>query len=235
MQNRFYSGGIKPASTAAYSWTWYVNLEATPPGGANIKPRLTIQHFDTATFGYSNAWGIELTATGTNLIVTGIGGPAASVALSGPLPLGAWTKLSLSADFSAHTVSAALNDGPLVSLPISLVATGRSNDFRFCYRGEGLGNTNTMLLDDVAVAIVPAPPACPNAQGGCDRSDIFPAGAGDCVVDLSDLGVVLANFEPGVAGKTRAQGDIFPGGAGDGFVDLSDLGQVLADFGTDCR
>lgn len=47
--------------------------------------------------------------------------------------------------------------------------------------------------------------------------------------------VVLANFAPGVSGKTRALGDILPLGRGDGFVDLSDLGQVLADFGTDCR
>lgn len=47
--------------------------------------------------------------------------------------------------------------------------------------------------------------------------------------------MVLANFAPGVSGKTRALGDILPLGRGDGFVDLSDLGQVLADFGTDCR
>ncbi len=77
-------------------------------------------------------------------------------------------------------------------------------------------------------------PGCPNNQPGCDRSDIFPAG-GDCVVDLSDLGVVLSNFAPGAGGKTRDQGDIFPVGAGDGFVDLSDLGQILSDFNTDCR
>lgn len=86
-----------------------------------------------------------------------------------------------------------------------------------------------------AAFTVTAPaPGCPNNQPGCDRSDIFPAG-GDCVVDLSDLGVVLSNFQPGVGGKTRSQGDIFPLGGGDGFVDLSDLGQILSDFNTDCR
>lgn len=76
---------------------------------------------------------------------------------------------------------------------------------------------------------------CPNNHPGCDNSDIFPAGGGDCNVDLSDLGVVLSNFNPSVGGRTRDQGDIFPLAGGDGFVNLSDLGQVLADFGTDCR
>ena len=73
---------------------------------------------------------------------------------------------------------------------------------------------------------------CPNP--GCEESDIFPVG-GDCKIDLSDLGVVLANFAPGVPGKTRDQGDVFPLGGGDGLVDLSDLGQVLSDFNTNCQ
>ncbi len=76
---------------------------------------------------------------------------------------------------------------------------------------------------------------CPNNQPACDHSDIFPTGAPDCVVNLSDLGVVLSNFAPGVPGKTRDQGDIFPLAGGDGFVNLSDLGQILSDFNTDCR
>lgn len=80
-------------------------------------------------------------------------------------------------------------------------------------------------------------PSCPNPAAGCDNADIFPDGALDCVVNISDLGVVLANYAPGVPGKTRAQGDIFPLGAGmgNGIVDLSDLGQMLTDFNTDCR
>ena len=81
----------------------------------------------------------------------------------------------------------------------------------------------------------PGAPACPNNLPGCDNSDIFPAGAPDCIVNLSDLGVVLANFAPGVPGKTRDQGDIFPLAGGDGLIDLSDLGQVLTDFNTNCQ
>ncbi len=86
---------------------------------------------------------------------------------------------------------------------------------------------------DFAQIVIPGPP-CPNPQAGCDNSDIFPLG-GDCVVDLSDLGVVLANYAPGMGGKTRGQGDIFPLVMGDGVVDLSDLGQILTDYNVDCR
>ena len=92
-----------------------------------------------------------------------------------------------------------------------------------------------LIADKLGVTVPDCAPSCPNNQPGCDNSDIFPIG-GDCLVDLSDLGVVLSNFQVGVPGKTRDQGDIFPlGGTGDGFVDLSDLGQVLADFGTNCQ
>ncbi len=49
-------------------------------------------------------------------------------------------------------------------------------------------------------------------------------------IDLSDLGVVLANF--GLAsGATFAQGDLNT----DGVIDLSDLGVVLASFGRQCE
>ncbi len=93
-----------------------------------------------------------------------------------------------------------------------------------------------LIADKLGVTVPDCAPSCPNNLPGCDNSDIFPAGAEDCIVNLSDLGVVLANFQVGVPGKTRAQGDIFPlGGTGDGIVDLSDLGQVLADFGTNCQ
>lgn len=87
----------------------------------------------------------------------------------------------------------------------------------------------------VAVLLTVNAPGCPNSLPQCDNSDIFPAGGGDCVVDISDLGVLLSNFNPAIGGKTRDQGDIFPLLGGDGFVNLSDLGQLLSDFGTDCR
>lgn len=108
----------------------------------------------------------------------------------------------------------------------------------YFYGGYVPGNSNTIFAQhwmDVSDSLG-GPTGCPNDPSmKCAHSDIFPAGGGDCQVNLSDLGVVLSNYAPGVPGKTRDQGDIFPIGAGNGIVDLSDLGQVLSDFNTDCR
>ncbi len=99
----------------------------------------------------------------------------------------------------------------------------------------------TRVLNDCDVTSVAAtltvdtPLTCPHPAIGCDTADIYPTDAPDCVVDLSDLGTLLANYSPGAGGKSRSQGDIYPLGGGDGFVDLSDLGQLLAVYGTDCR
>lgn len=89
-------------------------------------------------------------------------------------------------------------------------------------------------LGGPSAAGIPIPATCPNPLPACDNSDIFPVD-GDCIVNLSDLGVVLANFAPGTGGKTRDQGDVFPLGGGDGIVDLSDLGQMLTDFNANCQ
>ena len=51
---------------------------------------------------------------------------------------------------------------------------------------------------------------------------------GDLVVDLTDLAVLLANFD--ATGATREQGDL----DGSGTVDLSDLAMLLANFGVPC-
>lgn len=70
--------------------------------------------------------------------------------------------------------------------------------------------------------------ACPSP--GCD-TDVN----ADCIVDLSDLAILLANFGgPG----TPADGDVEgPGGCGDsdGTVGLGDLSCMLAEFGNDCN
>lgn len=137
----------------------------------------------------------------------------------------------------------------LVADPMSCNGTELSNIFQtltanvsgsgsvltITFNASGDGGTEAFAWDNLVINSNPAG-GCPNPMAGCDNSDIFPAATPDCNVDISDLGVVLANYAPGVGGKTRAQGDIFPlGGTGDGEVNLSDLGQLLTDFGTDCR
>jgi len=152
VQNRFYSPGIVTQNENCYRWTWYVNLETLPPGGTDTKPKLTIQHRDTQPVpAYANAWGIEFTATGANLIVLGIGGTTASVPLSGTISVKQWAQLELSVNFKTNFVSASIGPGPESSLPINL--NGNKADFRFCYRGEGAGNVQRLLVDDVSVIV----------------------------------------------------------------------------------
>jgi len=165
VQNRFYSPPIVKQGENLYRWTFYVNLENTPPGGASTKPKFTIQHRDGASV-FQNAWGIEFTDTGANLrvlgVAPGIGGVDASMPLypiSGATGVGAWVKLDLVVDFGGNTVSGSANNGTPVSLPINL--NGNEDQFRFCYRGEGTGNIQTLLLDDVSVCVGPSCPASP--------------------------------------------------------------------------
>jgi hypothetical protein len=157
VQNRFYSPPVNGPDVAAYEWTYYVNLEITPPGGAAVKPKLTIQHFDNNAAAFGNVWGVEFTSTGANLIVLGNGGTAASTPfypLSGATAVGQWVKVSMKVNFTLDTVEARANDGPPVSLPINLAANADPLLFRLCYRGEGTGNVMTMLLDDVSVNVI---------------------------------------------------------------------------------
>jgi hypothetical protein len=154
VQNRYYSPAVVSQGEDTYQWSFYVNLETTPPGGANTKPKLTIQHRNAGN-AFANAWGIEFADTGASLIVTGIGGAAASTplySLSGATGVGQWVKLDLIVNLTTDVVSASANNGEPVSLPINL-ASPNPNEFRFCYRGEGAGNVQTMLVDDVAVCV----------------------------------------------------------------------------------
>lgn len=157
VQNRFYSPTILGDDVKGYIWTYYVNLETTPPGGASVKPKLTIQHVDTMT-GFANAWGIEFTDAGANMIVLGIGGSAASTplySLTSPTAVGNWVKIELQVNLQSNVVSARVNDGMPVSLTINPISTINRDVFRLCYRGEGTGNVQTMLLDDVSLAVIP--------------------------------------------------------------------------------
>ncbi len=97
-----------------------------------------------------------------------------------------------------------------------------------------VSNAYGSIASNPAIVTVTPTKSCPSVLAGCEYDDVYPVG-GDCTVDLGDLGVALANFAPGVGGKTLDQGDVYPRCDGDGIVDLSDLGEILAVFGTDCR
>jgi hypothetical protein len=83
----------------------------------------------------------------------------------------------------------------------------------------------------------------PGDSGNYCEADVYPndgngswnyADDGDCVVNASDLGQLLASYGT-TTGATREDGDVYPPGAGDGAVDASDLGELLAQYGDDCN
>ena len=117
---------------------------------------------------------------------------------------------------------------------LTAAVAGTGNTLTLTFSAGTDGGEEGFAFDTIVITSNPGGSGCPNPQAGCDNSDLFPSG-GDCTVNLGDLGQLLANYQPGVGGKTRDQGDIFPLNGGDGFVDLGDLGQVLSDFNTDCN
>lgn len=98
------------------------------------------------------------------------------------------------------------------------------------------------------------PVGCPNpgAAGKYCTADIYPNNGdgiwsycidGDCIVNLSDLSQLLANY-PTVAGATHEMGDVYPengngiwedGVDGDGRVDLADLAELLSQYLDNCN
>ncbi len=89
---------------------------------------------------------------------------------------------------------------------------------RFHRLQDTIGDVDDFFVDDVSISTA----GCPLPGCGADVN-------GDCVVDLSDLAVVLGNFGQ-VGGVTLQDGDI----DGDDDVDLTDLATLLAQFGTSC-
>ena len=66
-------------------------------------------------------------------------------------------------------------------------------------------------------------------------TDIYPPGPNaDCIVNISDLGQLLPNYnQPGT--YTYFQGDVYPMYFGDGLVDISDLGEMLSQYLDNCN
>jgi hypothetical protein len=101
------------------------------------------------------------------------------------------------------------------------------------------------MTDDMSVTAHFVEDGCPNPGGSGNycAADVYPnngddvwdfADDGDCIVDASDLGQLLANYGIG-SGMTREDGDVYPPGGGDGAVDSSDLGELLAQYGDNCN
>lgn len=131
--------------------------------------------------------------------------------------------------------------GPLIQAPSTtpgMVGTGSENVFdiyiavsatdhnTFTYDGSyWFGGTPwaafSMILYDT------------NGGGGCPQPGCDADLNGDCIVGLSDLGALLANYGA-TSGITHDGGDLEPTG-GDGDVDLADLAVLLGQYGDDCN
>lgn len=80
------------------------------------------------------------------------GTPAAAslCSLSGATGLGQWVKVELTVDLAGRALLASVNGGKAVRLAIK--PAGDPRTLRLTYQGSGAGNTQDMLLDDVAFA-----------------------------------------------------------------------------------
>lgn len=217
VQNRFYGGEIVASAFESYTWSFFINIEETPPApGASNFPRLLIQHNDGGG-NFVNTWGVELLSTGGFLVGPGLV-PQPLFPLSGATGLLNWIRIDFTVNFTASTISASVNSIEVVTdAPISLPDVSQTN-FRFCYRGEGKGNTASILLDDLGLAFESAPMPCP---GDAD---------GNNMVDFGDIAAILAAF-----GTVYTPGTGFGDADGSGVVDFGDAASVLANFGTNCN
>ena len=184
--NRFYTETVLATATpTAYTWTWYFQVESPAPASATLNPRFAIQHDDG---GMRNAWAIELDDTQFNLIVTGIGGTAASTPITAATT-GTWHRAQLFVDFSANTVNASIDGGSTVSLPINLSGTANMSAFRFCYRGDGADNTAGILIDDISFSS--GTPGSGSGGGGGDDD------GGCSTTETSSWWLLVAALIPG--------------------------------------
>ncbi|MFK7739375.1 MAG: hypothetical protein AB8H80_03555 [Planctomycetota bacterium] len=149
-QNRFYSPWQSTGSyVLPYELSFYINVQELPSPSAQTLPRIVVQH-RTPT-GVTNAWGIELSTAGAELAVFADGGPAAKAYIS-PTSYGTWRNVRLYVDQSTWTISAYVDGTWAGSLPIAPASYVDLTELRFCYRGEGVGNVATMMIDDCKFA-----------------------------------------------------------------------------------
>lgn len=137
-----------------YAWTFDVRVDAAPVG-ATYWPVLAIQH-DGST-GFQDAWGVQITNTGTNLFVTNTWATFDFTPLytfSGATGIGQWVHLRIVASLEDNRLEAFVNGVSAASLPMNPKPTTDVTRQRFAYHGEGPGNTATVLLDDVGVAFL---------------------------------------------------------------------------------
>lgn len=164
---RTYSNSIiVPGTTIvnSYKFTWKMDIESLGSAG----PLIIVQHRDN-TSAYRNVGGLQVTATGLNALVQGSDGgnigkagadstaPLYLFSDSGGFGQSNWVTAEFELDFVAGVINARAvgSDGvtqkTAQAVGLDLQNSGR-NDFRFCIRNNGSGNTSVISYDDLALS-----------------------------------------------------------------------------------
>ncbi len=156
-ENSFSTSAMVASAPLNYEFSFFVNVEAMGGGAA---PRLMVQHHDGSDF--ADAWGLEFSGGGGNVVVTDMGGFDLSVgvfSLIAPTGLGDWIQVNLGVSFETSTLQVAINGGTPIALPINLDSGADKQNLRLRFDGSGSGNSSTVLIDDLTVIFEEPPVA----------------------------------------------------------------------------
>lgn len=143
---------IQAPSPWNYSWKFSL-LVGQAPVSAIDAPTFAIQH--NGNGGLQDAWGVRLTPTGAELFMSDVWGAAQAAPLwayTGVTDIGQWVDVRVEASLSMNTLVAFVNGNQVVQLRTRPPAGTDVTNLRFAYHGGGLGNSGSMLFDDLGVA-----------------------------------------------------------------------------------
>ena len=199
----------------AYSGTIYVDQFELLTGGGNVKTYRgngTVNDGDGLLTGAVNPNGMQVALDNTNTQgVTGVSASGAATATTGFEMIIPFADVDLPANPTEPFGVAAFllrTDGDVSNQWLPGLGGGYDNLGFVPIDLGGIAGQQHVFVD-------PAPAECLGDLNG------------DLAVDLTDLAILLSNYE---TGTSPAQGDL----NGDGVVDLTDLAQMLAVFGSTC-
>jgi hypothetical protein len=145
---------IQAPSPWNYQWKLGVKVDVAPTSSVEA-PTYAIQHTQFGSF--VDSWAIRLTPTGAELFTTMAWGSEQVLPLftwGGATNLGEWIDMRVVASLQKGTLEAFVNDTQVGVLRSRPVEETDVTQMRFAYHAGGVGNSTTMLLDDVGVAFL---------------------------------------------------------------------------------
>jgi len=213
-----------------YAWTFGLQVVSAPEVGSDL-PVIAIQHRVGAGFG--DAWGVRITPTGAELFVTSVWGTETTAQLytfSGTTDVGQWVDLRVVSSLTYRTLRAFVNGTEVAMVRTHAPDTTDVTRQRFSYHGSGIGNTTSILLDDVGVAFL-NPLCIEDLTIDFSTEDDFETVLvnGQAITDPPEFGDEVG-FNGSGANNGAAIFDSTPGGPNDPSQDLDlliDQGNIL--------